>query len=722
MATLLESDVAKPDDRDEGECSASQQSLSNPDHPSSHADGPSQQPNRQQQPQSNHYDNDEGSQSLSHQSSTSWDLYKKEDRRSSLRQSTKQRTQHSPRWRDQQEQHQQQLVNNQAGALADPSWSINMMADHIHESLLTETHHHNDSASQTSHTYSDAAYSHHSGYGPDVDAENEDSLNFSSSHHHHHHGKLNPMIHNETRFPTAMGYAASEAAKSDIATVCSGSVIEDIDRDIDMASVASGEFVAHNHQSGGGNSALVERFVLKRTSGSGGMHNTQQQQQQTQQQSNNHGSTASVSGGATSQNSNNASSNNKHERGDSNTSRGVEFASHTHTYPFHRNAPSHHLLSEEISRDMLAATRRTINNDTNNSNNNNMYEDSLNDMGPPLSRTLLLAATAAASSIDHHTREGGHSRAGSVRSFCSGEAPSDVVAHVDTDDCGGSMSEVSQEDHKDERNCCGELGVLDDTTVLDNTATLEPQNLGDAQKMASAVATTTNGRVSPGGTIYKGKGVRRYQGRYMKLPLKRFHQGEFNETVVQNPLAEGEDLYGDSDNDIPAQPPQFDDWSNSGYRSLSRSFSRSISPPPSRSRSRSRSESPRDNMRRRRPSWSPHRGSDRKRPIKNNTRRSPSRSPSPPVRNDRPPIPRSHSPPQRIHSKGDEGKWRKRQSPSRNLQIREREGNDGRWRRDRWNNDRQVKSRSRSRSRSGPRRSPRRGRKRKGDRSSRSKS
>jgi hypothetical protein len=25
----------------------------------------------------------------------------------------------------------------------------------------------------------------------------------------------------------------------------------------------------------------------------------------------------------------------------------------------------------------------------------------------------------------------------------------------------------------------------------------------------------------------------------MKLPLKRFHQGEFNETVVQNPLAEG---------------------------------------------------------------------------------------------------------------------------------------------------------------------------------------
>jgi len=30
-----------------------------------------------------------------------------------------------------------------------------------------------------------------------------------------------------------------------------------------------------------------------------------------------------------------------------------------------------------------------------------------------------------------------------------------------------------------------------------------------------------SGRTSPGGTFYKGRGVRKYQGRYMKLPMKR---------------------------------------------------------------------------------------------------------------------------------------------------------------------------------------------------------
>jgi hypothetical protein len=375
-----------------------------------------------------------------------------------------------------------------------------------HADPSAASHHHNqehnDSASQTSHTDS-----HHSSYELAMsDSETLPHLNFKVKH---------PMIHNETRFPTAMGYAASEAAKSDIATVCSGSVIEDIDRDIDMASVASGDFGMNHHERGSGgallgsgsvasnSNAMVERFVLKKSSlggaslGGGGTqqphHSHHAQQHSTSQQS-------------------------KHERGDS--TRGVEFASHTHTYPFHQNAPSH-LLGDQISRDMLAASGMNSN------------DDNLNDMGPPLSRTLLLAATAAASGLtDHHVGVEGNSRAGSVRSFSTGEAPSDVVAHVDTDDCGGSMSEVSQEDHK-------ELGEARDVLAADSAGTIEPQNLGDAQNSATA---TTNGRVSPGGTIYKGKGVRRYQGRYMKLPLKRFHQGEFNETVVQNPLDENGEL------------------------------------------------------------------------------------------------------------------------------------------------------------------------------------
>lgn len=37
--------------------------------------------------------------------------------------------------------------------------------------------------------------------------------------------------------------------------------------------------------------------------------------------------------------------------------------------------------------------------------------------------------------------------------------------------------------------------------------------------------TCDGGRRSPGGTIYKGRGSRRYQGRHMHLPLKRFHEG-----------------------------------------------------------------------------------------------------------------------------------------------------------------------------------------------------
>ena len=62
------------------------------------------------------------------------------------------------------------------------------------------------------------------------------------------------------------------------------------------------------------------------------------------------------------------------------------------------------------------------------------------DMGPPLSRALLL----------HHPS----SRPGSVRSFGStAGASSDVVAHVDTDDCGGSFTD-GHSIHSQEDNSC----------------------------------------------------------------------------------------------------------------------------------------------------------------------------------------------------------------------------------------------------------------------------
>ena len=186
-----------------------------------------------------------------------------------------------------------------------------------------------------------------------------------------------------------------------------------------MASVASGDF---RHAS-----AAVDRFMLKKTAsgGSTGLLSTH----------NMHSATTTTTANTYPHPTPSHHSFNKHHRGDSNnlTPRGVEFASHTHTYPIHQNYPSHFSSTstdtQAIHPSTASASDRTL----------------LNDMGPPLSRTLLLVATAATNgeTTDHrHAAEGSYSRAGSVRSFSTGEAPSDVVAHVDTDDCGGSINLV----------------------------------------------------------------------------------------------------------------------------------------------------------------------------------------------------------------------------------------------------------------------------------------
>ena len=179
----------------------------------------------------------------------------------------------------------------------------------------------------------------------------------------------------------------------------------------------------------------------------------------------------------------------------------VEFASHTRTFTY-----LHPNLSEQISRDMLAATEQQRQQRQEYQQQNLQH---LNDMGPPLSRTLLLAASLH--------RGGG----GSLRSFSSAtEAPSDVVAHVDTDDCGGSMSEVSREDEdnmmtlmvKDDDimdpnessgsgSCCGGGSSRRMVEVPGLESGRTPKNLGD--KPMEDVARVVNGRVSPGGTIYK---------------------------------------------------------------------------------------------------------------------------------------------------------------------------------------------------------------------------
>lgn len=258
------------------------------------------------------------------------------------------------------------------------------------------------------------------------------------------------VMNGETRFPTAFSYAASEAAKSDIATVCSGSVTEDIE----VASVLSAEY----------NVAQIPNNLLPSPPSS--------------ERSTFTGNRRTSSGGR------------------------VEFAA----LPLHSAAqPLGYFPGNTYARQSGLAQDAVV------------Y-----DMGPPLSRALLLGQSHASGS-----------RPGSVRSFGStAGASSDVVAHVDTDDCGGSFTDGhsthSQEDNTsglkvgdDDKDDGAPKGQLKDDDGSGEQAPHPLLNCDSSQVPA-------NGRVSPGGTIYKGRGVRRYQGRYMNLPLKRFHQNGVN--------------------------------------------------------------------------------------------------------------------------------------------------------------------------------------------------
>jgi hypothetical protein len=101
---------------------------------------------------------------------------------------------------------------------------------------------------------------------------------------------------------------------------------------------------------------------------------------------------------------------------------------------------------------------------------------------------------------------------------------SDCAALVDTDDCGGSLD---VETHSIETRSIHSQDEAEAPNV-EMTEASKPETPEESQTMTNPLLTSepdhSNGRMSPGGTIYKGRGVRRYQGRYMHLPLKRFHQ------------------------------------------------------------------------------------------------------------------------------------------------------------------------------------------------------
>jgi hypothetical protein len=331
-------------------------------------------------------------------------------------------------------------------------------------------------------------------------------------------------MNGETRFPTASSYAASEAGKSDVATVCSGSVIEDIE----VSSVMSGGDnsqswgVASNAHPSPPSSVKVAPAVAS----TGSARRTLQ-------------------------------------------GRGVEFAVSLQqelmvSAVFPHNNLQHHLPIRWHASENEAALE-----------SNNM-------MGPPLSRALLL----------QHRQFGSFSRAESVKSFGS-NAGSDVVAHVDTDDCGGSLIESVTDGHSvhSQEDNRGSLDDETDTTVI--AVTMPSNNLKDEDDQQLPHPWLRNGdenasgRVSPGGTIYRGRGVRRYQGRYMHLPLKRFHQDAMAMNISDDRLQ----INHEYDSNFETVEP----WDEEKQRS------RSKSPPERRhfqprkrswSRSRSRSRSP----------------------------------------------------------------------------------------------------------------------------------
>jgi hypothetical protein len=156
----------------------------------------------------------------------------------------------------------------------------------------------------------------------------------------------------------------------------------------------------------------------------------------------------------------------------------------------------------------------------------------LNTMGPPLNRSMLLSAVLTGDGQSSF-EAGGSSRPGSVRSFASDNV------FVDADDCGGSIvgsdgrASVVDEHHSvhshDEH--VHSNGDMDECNKLDKDRP-EPTDLGQLHNLL--LEQGINGRVSPGGTIYKGRGVRKYQGRYMNLPLKRFYQSTDSITQIDD--------------------------------------------------------------------------------------------------------------------------------------------------------------------------------------------
>ena len=332
------------------------------------------------------------------------------------------------------------------------------------------------------------------------------------------------------QFPPSLYQPSADAPKSDTATVCSSSMLEDIEdvgSHYDGESTQSGHPKQHHHN-------YPPPSILRRSNSQEG-------------------------------------------------NRLVDFADRSQAvFPKQSKSASHVGLSQESS---------PSNNDEDVSAGNATQQSK--GMGPPLSRHWLM---------QHH----GISpfRTGSVKSGGS-NAGSDVIVNVGSD-CGGSITDVqsilSQEDasllmptnseNSSEVQLIASVASAAKSDALDtstNTNSATAAAAEDEKKphplLCDQSSSKTSGRISPGGTIYRGRGVRRYKGRFYALPLKRFHQDGVH---LHSDSGSWDDRYGRN----PRDDHQYDGDNHNYHGHLSSRYEGDSERGHNRSRSRSRSRSP----------------------------------------------------------------------------------------------------------------------------------
>mmetsp|Transcript_306 Transcript_306/g.806 ORF Transcript_306/g.806 Transcript_306/m.806 type:complete len:524 (+) Transcript_306:292-1863(+) len=289
------------------------------------------------------------------------------------------------------------------------------------------------------------------------------------------------------QFPPSLYQPSADAPKSDTATVCSGSMLEDIE---DVGSHYDGESIM---------------------SGQASTNSSKQPQQQ------HHHHYPPPSGGIRRSNSKEGS-------------RLVDFAERSQealrvVFPKQSKAAGYASIPPESSSFSHAAAAAVSG-----SNDEDAMQHKKG-MGPPLSRHWLLQQHGSSPF-----------RTGSVKSIGSNTG-SDVVVNVGSD-CGGSLTDaqslLSQEDAALLATVNSEISS-DPPPAVSAASAAKNDTLDESGSTGGATGAVedekkphpllcdqsdgkTNGRTSPGGTIYRGRGIRRYKGRFYALPLKRFHQ------------------------------------------------------------------------------------------------------------------------------------------------------------------------------------------------------